>query len=50
MSSIDPYDGEKVRTGQKASSLRESDDEDLLLITPVIDDRLKDQGRALADK
>jgi hypothetical protein len=47
MSGVDVYDGHEARTGNK--SIREEEgDEDLLVVSPAIDGRLKDEGRVQA--
>ena len=43
MSSVDVYDGQDARTG--LGDKKETDDNDLLIISPFIDGRLKDEGR-----
>ncbi|KAK7023890.1 Trifunctional nucleotide phosphoesterase protein YfkN [Favolaschia claudopus] len=46
MSSVDPCDGETMRQGIQCAELEvKAKDDDLLTISPVIDDRLKDEGR-----
>jgi 5'-nucleotidase len=44
MSGVDSFDGEKMRGG-KSSGGTDARDEDLLVIHPVVDGRLKDVGR-----
>lgn len=41
MSDVDPFDGEKARTGDVVT-VNEIEDEDLLCVNPVIDGRLRD--------
>ncbi|KAJ7090221.1 Metallo-dependent phosphatase-like protein [Mycena belliarum] len=46
MSSVDPFDGEKIRNGQSSEGQRDKYQEsDLLSISPVVDGRLKDEAR-----
>ncbi|KAJ7702385.1 Metallo-dependent phosphatase-like protein [Mycena rosella] len=46
MSSVDPFDGEKIRSGQSSRvEGSPNQDSDLLTISPEVDDRLKDEGR-----
>ncbi|KAJ7184198.1 Metallo-dependent phosphatase-like protein [Mycena filopes] len=46
MHSVDPVDGEKMRSGQELTeSPRKDKDDDLLTISPAVDGRLKDEGR-----
>lgn len=45
MSSVDPFDGEKMRGGQHLAGHRVLDENDLLTISPEVDGRLKDEGR-----
>ncbi|KAJ7093165.1 Metallo-dependent phosphatase-like protein [Mycena epipterygia] len=45
MSSVDPFDGEKMRGGQQLAKHRVLDENDLLTISPEVDGRLKDGGR-----
>ncbi|KAF9452854.1 Metallo-dependent phosphatase [Macrolepiota fuliginosa MF-IS2] len=46
MSSIDPFDGSTVRKGQECALLDHAEvDQDLLVISPEVDGRLKDIGR-----
>lgn len=45
MAEVDCFDGERVRAGQKAVSDGDGE-EDLLVITPIADGRLKDVGRS----
>lgn len=45
MSSVDPFDGEKARRGEFGKRKKGNDEEDLLVVTPYIDGRLKDKGR-----
>ncbi|KAJ7470346.1 Metallo-dependent phosphatase-like protein [Mycena latifolia] len=46
MSSVDPFDGEKIRSGQNSTYERvDFKDLDLLSISPEVDGRLKDEGR-----
>ncbi|KAJ7168132.1 Metallo-dependent phosphatase-like protein [Mycena crocata] len=46
MSSVDPFDGERIRGGPKLSEPKaEHKDDDLLTIGPGVDGRLKDEGR-----
>lgn len=43
LSVIDPFDGEKIRRGKEPQDeIEETPDEDLLVISPVVDGRLKD--------
>lgn len=44
MSDVDSFDGEKMRDG-KSRSTDETEDNDLLVIHPVVDGRFKDVGR-----
>ncbi|EGN96165.1 hypothetical protein SERLA73DRAFT_170577 [Serpula lacrymans var. lacrymans S7.3] len=46
MSDVDCFDGQKARSGRAEDAGKKYDgDEDLLIIHPVIDGRLKDEGR-----
>jgi hypothetical protein len=47
MNSVDPFDGEKIRGGQKLTNQPRLDfkDDNLLTIRPIVDGRLKDEGR-----
>lgn len=45
MSSVDAYDGNSARKGQENIYQPQEGDEDLLVISPTIDDRLKDEAR-----
>ncbi|TFK42780.1 Metallo-dependent phosphatase-like protein [Crucibulum laeve] len=46
MSPVDVFDGQKARKGEKTGSREtEGSDDDLLVISPVVDGRLKDVGR-----
>ncbi|KAF8636482.1 hypothetical protein AX17_003297 [Amanita inopinata Kibby_2008] len=45
MSSVDAFDGETARKGQTTNIKRETIDDDLLIVTPVVDGRLRDEGR-----
>jgi hypothetical protein len=45
MSIVDPFDGEKARSGQVAEIKQGFDmDEDLVTVFPAVDGRLKDEG------
>ncbi|KAF9472767.1 flagellar associated protein [Pholiota conissans] len=44
MSSVDAFDGEKVRQGQGCAELSTEENADILIITPAIDGRLKNEG------
>jgi len=47
MSSIDAYDGENIRKGRESVERRHVvEDDDLLVVSPEIDGRLKDEGRS----
>ncbi|KAF5387159.1 hypothetical protein D9615_001693 [Tricholomella constricta] len=47
MTSVDAYDGESVRSGKDAAiKYQRFDEEELLVVSPEIDGRLKDVGRA----
>lgn len=47
MSSIDPYDGKGIRTGNvRQNSVDDTGDVDLLIVSPKVDGRLKDEGRS----
>lgn len=46
MSDVDTFDGDKMMRGGKAGGVQEEGDDDLLVIHPVIDGRMKDVGRA----
>lgn len=49
MTDVDCFDGERIRGGQKAigaGDVVKEDEEDLLVITPFADGRLKDVGRS----
>ncbi|KAF9036929.1 Metallo-dependent phosphatase [Hymenopellis radicata] len=45
MGSVDAFDGEHARTGKPAEDRDPHYDDDLLVISPAIDGRLKDEGR-----
>lgn len=46
MSSVDPFHGERIRKGEPhRQQSQEFDSDDLLVITPAVDGRLKDEGR-----
>ncbi|KAJ7349288.1 Metallo-dependent phosphatase-like protein [Mycena albidolilacea] len=45
MRAVDPFDGEKMRKGEKCAEPQVEQDDDLLSISPIVDGRLKDQGR-----
>ena len=45
MSSVDAYDGNSARKGQENIYQRQEGDDDLLVISPTIDNRLKDEAR-----
>lgn len=45
MRAVDPFDGEKMRKGEKCAEPQVEQDDDLLTISPIVDGRLKDQGR-----
>ncbi|KAI3613606.1 flagellar associated protein [Moniliophthora roreri] len=46
MSDVDAFDGKEVRAGRKSNKeVDESASEDLLVIEPMVDGRLKDEGR-----
>ena len=46
MSIVDPFDGEKARSGQVTEVKQEVDMyEDLIVVCPALDGRLKDDGR-----
>ncbi|KAJ7197224.1 Metallo-dependent phosphatase-like protein [Mycena pura] len=45
MKSIDPCDGEKMRKGEQLTEQLKDKHQDLLTICPVVDGRLKDEGR-----
>lgn len=51
MTNVDCFDGERARGGQERNEADEVEvedkdsDDDLLVVTPVIDGRLKDKGR-----
>jgi len=46
MSGVDPFDGEKIRGGQRTTEKQENNEvDDLLTISPEVDGRLKDEGR-----
>jgi len=45
MSSVDAYDGNSARKGQENIYRPQEGDEDLLVISPMIDNRLKDEAR-----
>jgi 5'-nucleotidase len=44
MSAVDPFDGDNCRKGEESQNYS-GKPEDLLVISPVIDGRLKDEGR-----
>ena len=46
MSCVDAFDGESVRKGQESGPSKVEDNPDLLVVTPEVDGRLKDEGRA----
>lgn len=46
MSLVDPYDGQSARSGLDNDKKAAPSDEDLLTISPEVDGRLKDAGRA----
>lgn len=46
MSAVDPFDGARARQGELTTFLKCSgQDEDLLVVSPAIDGRFKDEGR-----
>lgn len=45
MSSVDAFDGESARKGQETGPKSMEDNPDLLVVTPEVDGRLKDEGR-----
>lgn len=46
MSSVDPFDGSKARKGQECAPLNHAEgDDDLLVISPEVDGRMRDVGR-----
>lgn len=46
MEGVDCLNGELMRAGQKEVEASEKEEEDLLVITPIADGRLKDVGRS----
>ncbi|PPQ64016.1 hypothetical protein CVT24_009390 [Panaeolus cyanescens] len=44
MSDVDAYDGENARLGQDCASVSREENEDLLVVSPAIDGRLKNEG------
>jgi 5'-nucleotidase len=45
MSCVDAFDGESARKGREAGPTSVEDNPDLLVVTPEVDGRLKDEGR-----
>ncbi|TRM59377.1 Metallo-dependent phosphatase-like protein [Schizophyllum amplum] len=46
MSGVDVYDGKKARAGQEVETVNiDEEDPDLLVVSPVVDGRMKDVGR-----
>lgn len=46
MSPVDAFDGEKARAGRTTDVIAHQADDDLLVVSPEVDGRLKDEGRA----
>ncbi|GLB35152.1 putative 5'-nucleotidase family protein [Lyophyllum shimeji] len=46
MTSVDVYNGQHIRRGDEAAQPQEFDEADLLVVSPEVDGRLKDNGRA----
>jgi 5'-nucleotidase len=46
MSGVDCFDGQKARSGEEFEGIPQGEgDEDLLVVSPVVDGRLRDEGR-----
>jgi 5'-nucleotidase len=45
MSIVDPFNGSSARKGQAGVRIEGGEDENLLIVSPAIDGRLRDEGR-----